>query len=61
MADELRQNADQYNVRAPERRAVLFERKPQQLTEVDESESDEFFEVTAVEAKRMQRELSEQV
>lgn len=42
----------------PDRRAVIFERQVQQS---DEEEPEEFFELTVAEAKRMQRELSEQV
>jgi hypothetical protein len=47
------------NLKAPERRPVIFERKP--ITTNDEEEPEEFFEVTANEAKKMQRELSEKV
>ncbi|KAI6190768.1 Tether containing UBX domain for GLUT4 [Aphelenchoides bicaudatus] len=54
-------NTDSFNVRMPDRRAVVFERVKESSVEEAEEINDEFFELTAAEAKAMQRELSEQV
>lgn len=50
-------NKDSLSVKVPDRRAVMFER----VKEIENEEvSDEFFELTVTEAKKKQRELTEQ-
>jgi hypothetical protein len=51
-------NKNSLNVKIPDRRAVVFERT--KIVE-DEELPDEFFELTTAEAKKQQRELTEQV
>lgn len=47
-------------IKTADRRAVLFERVKKE-TCIEEEISDDFYELTVAEAKKMQRELGEQV